>query len=127
MYLVKVSDGDVQKRDTFWELLTPRVQAGVAAPVAGDLAFLWTHETGLIAEVSFCDPVRGNAEKIRIVPRAIYHQPYLRPEWLADADREKTTIRSKLKCYRHSRIWGLSDDEVDELDRSRRERAIPDN
>jgi hypothetical protein len=86
------------------------------APKAGDLLMVWDNDHGLVAEAPIID---GDATGATIGPVTNYATP-IPCNWLDDADRTKATIRSKIRCDRHDRLWALSDEDLRQLDMTRR-------
>lgn len=86
------------------------------APSAGDLLFVWRNDIGLLGEARIvsCDETGAD-----LGPFTAYGEA-LDARWLENADRDKTTIRSKIHCDRHDRLWRLSETETRELDLARR-------
>lgn len=102
--------------DTQADFAIPPRSRPNSLPRSGDTLFLWDNARGLIAETRL-RAVSGDT--LRCDDKTRYAHP-IPPSWLDDADREKTTIRSKLHCDRHDRLWFLNDAEIAELDTYRR-------
>lgn len=86
------------------------------APEVGDLLMVWDNNRGLVAEAPITTLGKAGAT---IGPVTGYALP-IPHSWLDDADRRKTTIRSKIHCDRHDRLWVLTDEDVHHLDATRR-------
>lgn len=85
-------------------------------PKPGDRIFLFNNANGLVEEATIA---RATATALEIRERATCN-PSLPASWLDGADRLKQTLRSKLHCDRHDRLWHLSAIEIEELDQARR-------
>lgn len=96
----------------------PRRARPKIALTVGDQIFIWNNHQGLIGETLVTSV---GSDEVNVAPITTYDEP-LAPEWLTNVDREKTTIRSKLHCDRHDRLWLLSDAEVVELNDARTSR-----
>lgn len=83
-------------------------------PEPGDTLLLWTNGLGLVesGRVTQRRASRLALDQVERLPSTVP------PSWLDDADRLKTTIRSKLHCDRHDRLWRLSAAEMAELERA---------
>lgn len=94
----------------------PRRMCPALLPAAGDTLFLWANAAGLIEEAVVTST---SATSLQVTAITRYGRP-LPAAWFDGADRQMGTIRSKLHCDRHDRLWLLSDAEVRELDAARR-------
>ena len=98
------------------ELPIPARARPAHLPGPDDTLFVWSHAEGLIGEARLR---ATTADRMHLHPMTQYAEP-LPPSWLDGADREKATIRSKIHCDRHDRLWRLDIDEIAELDTARR-------
>jgi len=107
MYLFKISEDDILQKEYEWHVTCPIPVKGHSSPVVGDLTFVWIHEDGLFAECIVSGYPEEDPSLVSLLPVAFFSPLLLGSEWLAGADREKKTLRSKLHCLRTSRIWQL--------------------
>ena len=84
-------------------------------PGSGDTVYLWANAIGLVEEV----PVLACNGATLQTGAATRLSPPLAASWLDGADRRKQTLRSKLHCDRHDRLWFLSEAALHEIDRAR--------
>ena len=111
-YLLKCGFFD---RDTH-DLVLPNRAFPERAPQVGDRLFIWVNALGLVAEARVFSL---GSDGFKVGDWTIYGDG-IGASWLERADRKKTSIRSKLHCDRHDRLWCLTEAEVLELDNARR-------